>query len=121
MLPTDLLMSRPNGEELVPKRLPLEGKNLAIATDLITLFQQSQGNPQKELDRLLQELEGETTDYRTKRGLSHLLKSETFSTFEIISPLDPQLLRQRVFALSAQSPPIPQTAAATLTTLASQL
>lgn len=121
MLPTDLLMSRSNGEEIVPKRLPLDGKSLAIATHLITLFQQSQGNPQKELDRLLQELEGETTDYRIKRGLAHLLKSETFSTFEIISPLDPQLLRQRVFALSAQSPPIPQTASNTLTILATQL
>lgn len=121
VLPTDLLMSRPAGEELVPKRLPLDGKSLAIATHLITLFQQSQGNPQKELDRLLQELEGESTDYRIKRGLAHLLKSETFSTFEIISPLEPQLLRQRVFALSAPSPALPQTASATLTTLALQL
>jgi uncharacterized protein len=121
MLPTDLLMSRPNGEEMVPKRLPLDGKSLAIATHIIALFHQSQGQPQKELDRLLQELEGETTDYRIKRGLAHLLKSETLSTFEIISPLDPQLLRQRVFALSAQSPPLPQTASATLATLATQL
>jgi uncharacterized protein len=121
MLPTDLLMSRPNGEEMVPKRLPLDGKSLATAEHLIRLFQQSQGTTQKELDRLLQELEGETTDYRIKRGLAHLLKSETFSTFEIISPLDPQLLRQRVFTLSAQAPPLPEAAATTLTTLATQL
>jgi uncharacterized protein len=121
MLPTDLLMARPNGEEMVPKRLPLDGKSLAVATHLISLFQQCQGQPQKELDRQLLELEGETTDYRIKRGLAHLLKSETFSKFEIVSPLDPQLLRQRVFALSAQATPLPQTATATLGAIAIQL
>jgi uncharacterized protein len=121
MLPTDLLMARPNGEEMVPKRLPLDGKSLAVATHLISLFQQCQGLPQKELDRQLLELEGETTDYRIKRGLAHLLKSETFSKFEIVSPLDPQLLRQRVFALSAQAAPLPQTATATLGAIATQL
>jgi uncharacterized protein len=121
MLPTELLMARPNGEEMVPKRLPLDGKSLAVATHLISLFQQCQGQPQKELDRQLLELEGETTDYRIKRGLAHLLKSETFSKFEIVSPLDPQLLRQRVFALSAQATPLPQTATATLGAIAIQL
>jgi hypothetical protein len=121
MLPSDLLMSRQNGEELAPKRLPINEKNVTIATDLITLFQQACGSTQGELNRQLQELEGEDTDYRVKRGLAHLLKSETFSTFEIVSPLEPQLLRQRVFALSAQAAPLPQTAAVTLNTLADHL
>jgi uncharacterized protein len=114
-------MARPNGEEMVPKRLPLDVKSLATATHLITLFQQAQGQPQKELDRQLLELEGETTDYRIKRGLAHLLKSETFSKFEIISPLDPQLLRQRVFALASESAPLPTSATVTLKTIATQL
>jgi uncharacterized protein len=106
---------------MVPKRLPLDVKSLATATHLITLFQQAQGQPQKELDRQLLELEGETTDYRIKRGLAHLLKSETFSKFEIISPLDPQLLRQRVFALASESAPLPTSATVTLKTIATQL
>jgi uncharacterized protein len=121
MLPSDLLISRHSGEELVPKRLAIDKKNGAIATDLINLFQQAQGETQGELSRQLLELEGEDTDYRIKRGLAHLLKSETFSTFEIVSPLEPQLLRQQVFALSAQAAPLPQTTPATLSLLATHL
>ncbi len=41
MLPTDLLMHRYSGEEVVPKRLPINQGNLAIATELITLFRSS--------------------------------------------------------------------------------
>ncbi|NJN58323.1 MAG: DUF790 family protein [Leptolyngbyaceae cyanobacterium SL_5_9] len=120
MLPSDLLISRQNGEEIMPKRLAIGRKYGAIATDLISLFQQMQGKTQGELNRQLQELEGEDTDYRIKRGLAHILRS-SFSTFEIVSPLEPQLLRQRVFALSAQAAPLPQTAQATLTKLADHL
>src|SRR5207247_2013818 len=44
-----------------------------------------------------------------------------FSTVEMRSPLDPATLRQRVFALSAQSIPGPQGSAATLTAVAETL
>jgi uncharacterized protein len=121
MLPTDLLISRQNGEEIAPKRLPIDKANGAIATELIALFQGCQGKTQGELDRQLLELEGEETNYRIKRGLAHLLKSESFSTFEIVSPLDPIALRQRVFALSSEAAPLPHTATATLSRLADQL
>ncbi|MBW4660039.1 MAG: DUF790 family protein [Drouetiella hepatica Uher 2000/2452] len=121
MLPTDLLISRQNGEEIAPKRLPIDKANGAIATELIALFQGCQGKTQGELDRQLLELEGEETNYRIKRGLAHLLKSEAFSTFEIVSPLEPIALRQRVFALSAEAAPLPQTATITLSRLADQL
>ncbi|MBE9181494.1 DUF790 family protein [Oculatella sp. LEGE 06141] len=121
MLPTDLLLHRLHGESIAPKRLAMEGQYRAIATDLITLFQQAVGKTQGELNRQLQELEGEDTDYRIRRGLAHLLKADAFSQFEIVSPLDPQLLRQKVFALSAQAAPLPQTAPATLNTLATRL
>jgi hypothetical protein len=121
MLPSELLINRQHGEEIEPRLLSLNEKYLAIASDLINLFKQAQGKTQGELNRQLQELEGEETDYRIKRGLAHLLKSEAFSKFEIVSPLDPQLLRQRVFALSAQIAPLPQMASVTLDTLATQL
>ncbi|HEY9617176.1 MAG TPA: DUF790 family protein, partial [Microcoleaceae cyanobacterium] len=65
--------------------------------------------------------EGESTDYRIKRGLAHLLSSDTFSKFETISPLDPPMLRQRVFALSAETAPHPQATQTTLQTLADRL
>jgi predicted nuclease of restriction endonuclease-like RecB superfamily len=118
MLPSDLLLHRYNGEEIVPKRLPINAENIAIATDLIQLFQAAKGGTRGELNRQLQELEGEDTDYRIKRGLAHLLNGDAFSTFETISPLDPGDLRQRVFALSAQVSPSSQSTQATLQKLA---
>jgi hypothetical protein len=120
MLPTDLLMHRLNGEEIVPKRLNLDAKTLAIAEVLITLFQNAKGSTRGELNRQLQELEGEETDYRIKRGLAHLLNSG-FSEFETVSPLDPPMLRERVFALSAQAVPSPQTTQITLDRVADLL
>lgn len=104
MLPTDLLIQRFNGEEIVPKRLQLDENVLSIAQELITLFQEARNGTRGELNRQLQALEGEETDYRVKRGLAHLLNS-AFSTFETVSPLDPPMLRERVFAGSALAIP----------------
>jgi len=112
-------MHRQSGEAIVPKRLVIDEKNLSIATELITCFQEAQGCTQGELDRQLQELEGDTPDYRLKRGLAHLLKS--MCEFEIVSPLEPQLLRERVFALSAQSIPSTHQSSQILSTLALQM
>lgn len=120
MLPTDLLIHRQNGESIVPKQLPLNEDAIALAQQLITCFEHHVGKPQGELDRQLLELEGDSTDYRIKRGFAHLLKS-SFSTFEIISPLEPPTLRQRVFAIASQSVPLPQRRQQTLATLADQL
>ena len=114
MLPTDLLMHRYSGEGIVPKRLAIDVPTLTIANSLIALFQHAKDGTRGELKQQLQALEGENTDYRVKRGLAHLLTSETFSHFETVSPLDPLTLRQRVFALSAQQV---ASAAATQTTL----
>ncbi|HEY9798284.1 MAG TPA: DUF790 family protein [Leptolyngbyaceae cyanobacterium] len=120
MLPTELLINRQNGEEITPKRLPINTQMCAIATELITCFQNATGGTQGELDRQLLELEGDSPDYRLKRGLAHILKS-SFCTFEIVSPLEPPLLRQRVFALSAQSVPSHQASEATLEHLSNAL
>jgi predicted nuclease of restriction endonuclease-like RecB superfamily len=103
-LPSDLLIYRYQGDAIQPKRLALDGANRAIAADLIGLFEQQVGQCQGDLDRLLQELEGEDTNYRIKRGLAHILRN-SFSTFEVVSPLEPVELRRRVFALAAQSIP----------------
>ena len=120
MLPSDLLIHRQNGETIVPKRLNIDAKNLAVANELIICFQEALGNTQGELDRQLSELEGDSPDYRLKRGLAHILKS-SLSTFEVVSPLEPPELRERVFALSAQSIPSPQASGATLNILADKL
>lgn len=121
MLPSDLLINRVRGESLEPRRLSLNGQNRAIATDLITIFQQHVGKTLGELDTQLRELEGEETDFKIKRGLAHLLKADAFSQFEQVSPLEPQELRKRLFALAAQTVPVPQNADRTLATLGDRL
>ncbi|MDV3352975.1 DUF790 family protein [Leptothoe sp. LEGE 181152] len=120
MLPSDLLIHRPRGDSIDAKQLPLSKDWLAIATNLISLFQATVGDTQGSLNQKLQELEGEDTDYRIKRGLAHILRS-SFSTFEIVSPLEPQALRQRVFALAAANVPSPTAAQQHLENLAGQL
>lgn len=114
MLPTELLLFRYNGEELVPKRVEADKKMLETAQDTIRLFEAHRGLRRGELDEQLEVLEGEATDYRVKRGLAHLLTGG-FSTFETVSPLEPQALRERVFALAAAGLP---SLGATQTTLA---
>jgi uncharacterized protein len=120
MLPTDLLSHRQNGESITPLRLKIDAKNLNAATEMIDCFQSAIGKTQGELDKSLHGLEGDSPDYRLKRGLAHLLKGG-FSTFEVISPLEPSDLRQRVFALSARSTPSHHSTQLTLETLALEL
>ncbi|WP_337885068.1 DUF790 family protein [Fischerella thermalis] len=120
MLPTDLLHHRQNGEEIIPKRLKLDSKHIELANELISSFQEAVGKTQGTLERQLLELEGDTTDYKVKRGLAYLLKSG-FCTFEVISPLEPQMLRERVFALAAKSVPSPELTKVTLKNIADNL
>ena len=112
-------MHRQTGEEIVPKRLKIDEKSLEVASELICCFREALGCTQGDLDRQLLELEGDSPDYRLKRGLAHLLKG--LCEFEVVSPLEPQLLRERVFALSAQSVPSYQQSDRVLDNLASQL
>ncbi|NEP24401.1 DUF790 family protein [Moorena sp. SIO3I6] len=120
MLPTDLLISRQNGEEIIPKRLLINNQTCAMAAELIHCFIEATGSTQGELDRKLSDWEGDSPDYRVKRGLAHILKT-SFSTFEVVSPIDPKELRQRVFALAAQSVPSRQATQETLETLSTAL
>ncbi len=115
-----MLSHRQNGETIIPKRLKIDDRNLELAIDLITYFEELVGKTQGELDNKLSEFEGDSPDYRLIRGLVHLLKS-SFCTFEVVSPLDPQELRDRVFVLSARSIPSLPATAKTLSGLADKL
>lgn len=96
------MIHRQNGEEIIPKRLKLDNKHLGLASDLIQFFQDAVRMSQGVLERQLADFEGDTTDYRMKRGLAYILKS-SFCTFELVSPLEPAMLRERVFSLAAKS------------------
>ncbi|MGB3291986.1 MAG: DUF790 family protein [Phormidesmis sp.] len=115
-----MLIHQYSGDSLIPKKLALTPANRSTAQTTIDLFQAAVSHPQSYLDQQLQTLEGENTDYRVKRGLAHLLRN-SFSTFEIVSPLEPEQLRDRVFTLAATTTPIPTTAQKHLLTLAAQL
>lgn len=120
MLPSELLIHRYNGEEIVPTRLPIDRKNLALADEVTAVFRLCQGKKRLELDEQLAVLEGTETDYRVKRGLAHLLSSG-FCTFETVSPLEPVALRERVFSLSAARVPGDDTTAAVIQEVAERL
>jgi predicted nuclease of restriction endonuclease-like RecB superfamily len=120
MLPTELLIHRQNGEEIIPKRLKLDHKHLDLAKDLISVFKEAVGKSQGVLERQLADFEGHTTDYRMKRGLAYILKS-SFCTFEVVSPLEPPMLREQVFALAAKSVPSREATEVTLSKVADEL
>ena len=113
MLKSDLLIYRRSGETIIPKKLEINGQNLGIAEDIINCFQDCIGKTQGDLDRRLLNLEGSSPNYRLIRGLAHILRN-TFSTFEIISPLEPSMLRQRVFSQAAKTATIPNNRSDTL-------
>ena len=120
MLKSDLLIYKRNGETIVPKKLGIDNRNLAIATEIIDCFQDCVGKTQGELDKQLLDLEGNSPDYRVKRGLAHILRN-TFSTFEIISPLEPPELRQKVFSEAAKTIALPSQRSNTLEAIATTL
>jgi uncharacterized protein len=120
MLPSELLSHRYNGDTIIPKRLAINHQNLALALEQINCFQETLGKTQGELQEKLLEIEGDSPDYRVKRGLAHLLKN-TFSTFEIVSPIDPPILRRKVFATASNTMPIPQHRPQTIDAIAALL
>lgn len=107
MLKTDLLIHRYDSQTIIPKKLRLTKSNLFLACEQIDCFQSCVGKTQGYLNEKLKELEGDSPDYRIKRGLAHLLKNH-FSQFEIVSPLMPSKLREKVFSYASQSLPIPE-------------
>ncbi|AFZ36914.1 protein of unknown function DUF790 [Stanieria cyanosphaera PCC 7437] len=120
MLPSELLIYRQNGETVVPKKLAIDDRTCGLATEQIDCFTECLGKTQGELNQQLLELEGNSPEYRVKRGLAQLLRNH-FSTFEIISPIEPQILRQKVFAQAAKNHPIPRQRNQTLEAIAHHL
>ncbi|MEL6495199.1 MAG: DUF790 family protein [Cyanobacteria bacterium J06623_7] len=116
MLKSDLLIYKRNGESIVPKKLGIDNYSLAIVTEALDCFQDCVGKTQGELNHRLLELEGNSPDFRLKRGLAHILRN-TFATFEIVSPLEPLVLRQKVFTEAAKATALPERRSTTLDTI----
>lgn len=117
MLPSEHLISRYEGNTIVPSKLVINPDHLATAQTLIDCFETFKGRTKADLSQQLLEVEGDHTDYRLKRGLAHILE-KSFSTFETVSPLDPIELRKLVFSESAKTPPNSAQTQITLKTIA---
>lgn len=120
MLKSDLLIYRYSGETIIPKKIFLQPQTIDLALQIINCFQDCLGKTQGELDEQLLILEGDSVEYKLKRGLAHLIKNH-FTEFSIISPIEPFILREKIFSLSAQKPTIPDYKYHTLEAIASML
>ena len=75
MLPADLLMQRYQGEAVIPKRLPCSADNLAIAAELIALFQAATGGTRAELQaQLMRDAFPRLARVRTTMQILEMLK-----------------------------------------------
>jgi predicted nuclease of restriction endonuclease-like RecB superfamily len=117
MLPTELLINRYRGETIIPKRLPLNSHHLGLAHGAIACFKTHRGKTQGQLKEALKLWEGDSPDYRLKRGFAHIL-SNSFSEFTIVSPIDPPQLRERVFKAANQTQTLPEHRHSTLERIA---
>ncbi|MGD1851026.1 MAG: DUF790 family protein [Cyanophyceae cyanobacterium] len=120
MLPTELLIHRYQGETLNPHRLPIDEPTRRRAAIAIETVRAHQGKTQGELSKALTELEGSSPDFKVDRGFGHILQ-KSFCTFEIVSPLEPIALRQRVFETAAKHPPSPSATLGTVEKVAREL
>jgi uncharacterized protein len=120
MLTSELLIYRIEAGVIVPRALGFGKPDLERARTVIELFKAHDGRRRGELDEALRADEGEGTDYRVRRGLAHLLYSERCE-FQTQSILEPEVLRDRVFAVSARVRPNLSTGANLLDDLAKDL
>jgi uncharacterized protein len=120
MLTSELLIYRIEAGVIVPRALGFGKPDLERARTVIELFKAHDGRRRGELDEALRADEGEGTDYRVRRGLAHLLYSERCE-FQTQSILEPELLRDRVFAAAARVRPNLETGAKLLDDLALDL
>jgi uncharacterized protein len=120
MLTSELLIYRIEAGVIVPRALGFGKPDLERARTVIDLFKAHDGRRRGELDEALRADEGEGTDYRVRRGLAHLLYSERCE-FQTQSILEPEQLRDRVFAASARVRPSLETGANLLDDLALDL
>lgn len=72
---------------------------LALAEQLIELFDQHEGRPRFELDRELADLVGSGTDFMLHRAFAKLLFDRC--TFDTESAVEPDVLRRRLFETAA--------------------
>jgi predicted nuclease of restriction endonuclease-like RecB superfamily len=96
VLTANLARSRTTDKEISPLFIdPTDGRYRETAGELIQLFESHLDEPKGDLEDAIDELTVADTDYKIVQGLAKLLKDEC--EFEVVAPVDPHEIRQRLF------------------------
>ena len=105
MLTADLARSRTDGDTITPLFIdPDDERYRETAAELIEIYTEHLGEPKGELEETIDQLTIADTDYKIVQGLAKLLTDEC--EFEVIAPVDPQEIRQRLFEKANESYPV---------------
>ena len=105
MLPLDLLRYRIQEDEVSPRYVnPKNRKYRAIAKDLIEIYTTHLNKTKGTLASTLADYEAADTNYHVTRGLAKLLEDR--SDFTIQSPIEPEVLREKIFAYASKGHPV---------------
>ena len=105
MLPLDLLRYRIQEDEVSPRYVnPQSRKYRAIARDLIEIYAAHLNKTKGVLASALADYEAADTNYHVTRGLAKLLEDR--SEFTIQSPIEPEVLREKIFTYASKRHPI---------------
>lgn len=106
MLTRDLLLTRAYKGEIRPRYIDEDEAHLALAEQLIEVFDAHLGRSRQELETELKDLLGTGTSFLLHRGLAKLLRDRC--EFKIEAPLPPEDLRREVFDTAARAYGQPQ-------------
>ncbi|MDB2294481.1 DUF790 family protein, partial [Halorubrum ezzemoulense] len=96
MLTADLARSRTHEDSIAPLFVDTdEQRYRETAAELIQIFEEHLGEQKGELEDTIDQLTIANTDYKIVQGLAKLLKDEC--EFEIVAPVEPREIRQRLF------------------------
>jgi predicted nuclease of restriction endonuclease-like RecB superfamily len=105
MLTLDLLRYRIKEDEISARYVnPKNRKYRAIARDLIEIYGAHLNKTRGSLASALADYEAADTTYHVTRGLAKLLEDR--SEFTIQSPIEPEVLREKIFAYAGKHHPV---------------
>ncbi len=105
MLTLDLLRYRIQEDEVCPRYVnPQSRKYRAIAKDLIEIYTAHLNKTKGALASALADYEAADTNYQIMRGLAKLLEDR--SEFTVQSPIEPEVLREQIFAYASKHHPV---------------
>ena len=105
MLTLDLLRYRIKEAEVCPRYVnPTSSKYRAIARALIEIYTAHLNKAKGALASALADYEAADTSYQVTRGFAKLLEDR--SEFTIQSPIEPEVLREKIFAYGSKGHPV---------------